>query len=268
MTKPKNDWVFIDVEPIISKELWSRCNAILDEQEKKFARPSRLNIQLFIGYAYCSRCGTKMYVPSNSPKYTCSKCRRKIGMEDFETIFQEQLKAFFFSDQEITHYLQTADHVIKEKEELLKTLTKEEEKLKEEMDKLYRLYLNGEIPGKGFGDKYRPLDERVQQIQSEMPTLQGEIDFLKIQYLSSNEIITEAKNLSVRWPTLEENEKRRIVETITERIGVGADEVEINLCYMPSPLEMAAGKERNLGDSKPENMPTSKDRRTMSKARY
>lgn len=53
--------------------------------------------------------------------------------------------------------------------------------------------------------------------------------------------------MSVRWSTLEEAEKRRIVETITKRIEVGKDEVEIKLCYEPSPLEMAAGKERNMG---------------------
>lgn len=41
-----------------------------------------------------------MAVPSNSPKYVCQVCRRKIGVEDSEEILREQLKAFPFSTTE------------------------------------------------------------------------------------------------------------------------------------------------------------------------
>lgn len=112
-------------------------------------------------------------------------------------------------------------------------LAKDEERLKEDMEKLYRLYLANEVPSKGFGDKYRPMDERVEQIQNERPTLQGEIDFLRIQYLSGSEIITEARDLYSRWTKMEEAEKRRIVEAITEMIQVGSGEIAINLSYLP-----------------------------------
>ena len=88
--KPKSDWVYIKVEPVVSAEVWDQCNAILDEQRKRRKPPARKRVHLFGGITFCS-CGQKMYVPSNSPKYVCAKCRNKIPVEDLEGIFQEQL---------------------------------------------------------------------------------------------------------------------------------------------------------------------------------
>ena len=84
-----------------------------------------------------------------------------------------------------------------------------------------------------------------------MPRLQAERDFLKVQYLSSDEILTEARDLYTRWPGLEQEEKRKVIENITEKIVVGKDEVAINLCYLPSASEIMAGKQRNLKGSWP-----------------
>lgn len=242
--KPESEWVTLHVPSILSEELWKACNAILDEQERK-KKPVRKAVHLFTGFAYCS-CGAKMYVPSNSPKYTCYKCHNKIGVDDLETVFQEQLKTFVFSPEEIRTTLKQADTFIKEKETLLDTLIKESKKLKEELDHMMRLYLDGEIPKEGFGNHYRPIDERRQQIEKQIPELQGELDFLKIQYLSQDEVIHEAKDLYSRWNNLEREEKRKIIETITEKINIGNNEITINLAYVPSSHELMSNGQRNF----------------------
>lgn len=240
--KPREDWIETRIEPIVSEELWNQCNAILDEQEKKSKRPARKAVHLFSGVAFC-QCGGKMYVPSNSPKYICYKCRNKIGETDLEDVFHHQLKSFFFSPTEVSDYLKKADKVIKEKEDLLKALIEEERKVKQEMDKTYKLYLDDQITKEGFGTRYKPLELRLKQIDDQIPELQGEIDFLKIQCVSRDEVLNEAKDLYSRWQQLSAEEKRKIVESITEKIIVGTEDVAINLCYLPSPASAPASPE-------------------------
>lgn len=246
--KPKEEWVLTKVEPIVSEELWDQCNAILEEQERKNKRPARKAVHLFTGYVFCA-CGNKMYVPSNSPKYTCYRCRNKIRTDALEEVFQEQLKSFFFSPSEIESYLNKADEVIKEKENLLKATREEKHKVQREMDKVYRAYIDDKITMESFGRQYTPLEKRLKQVEEEIPEIQAEIDFLKIQYLSSDQILHEAKDLYSRWPELTSEEKRKVVENITERIIVGKEDVTINLCYLPSSSEMVASSQRKVKHS-------------------
>jgi len=240
MIKPPSEWVLARVEPIIDVELWNQCNQILDEQHKS-ALPIKRVVNLFSGVVYCT-CGNKMYVPSNSPKYTCKKCRNRIGLTDLEELFQEQLKSFLFSDEEISVYLKKADTLIKEKGELLATIEEESKSIREEMERLIRLCHKNELSEEGFGRHYKPLEERLNQIEKQLPELQGEIDFLKIQYLSSDEILSEAKDLNTRWPSLNETEKRNIIETITDKIIIDTNDIIIRLNYLPSPSTGIDGK--------------------------
>lgn len=245
--KPQSEWVFSRVEPIVSEELWDQVNAILDEQQRDRKPPPRRRVHLFSGLTYCS-CGQKMYVPSNSPKYTCNGCRNKIPVVDLEAVFQEQLKHFVFSPDEVAQYLHQADETIRDREEQLQTLEKERHRVQQEMDKIYRAYVNDEISMEGFGRSYRPLEERLKQLEEESPRLQGELDFLKIQYLSRDEILSEARDLYTRWPVLSSEEKRQIVENVVDRVTVGEDEVAIDLCYLPSSSEiMAKGARTPMG---------------------
>ena len=248
--KPENQWVLTKVKPIVSEELWEQCNQILDEQKKTRKPPGRKAVHLFTGFAYC-HCGEKMYVPSNSPKYICYKCRNKISITDLEEIFHHQLKGFFFSPEEISKYLEEADNVIKEKQELLAALTEEKGKVQKEMDKTYKLYIDDQISKAGFGKRYKPMEERLSQIDEQIPALEGQIDYLKNQYLSKDEILHEARDLYSRWPKLERKEKRQIIENITENIIIGQKDITINLCYLPSLSKMMAEKERSRRDSNP-----------------
>src|SRR5215510_14668426 len=54
--KPEKDWVWTEVEPIVSEELWDQCNQILEERDKNGKRPAKKPTHLFTGVTFCS-CG-------------------------------------------------------------------------------------------------------------------------------------------------------------------------------------------------------------------
>ncbi|UCD52950.1 MAG: recombinase family protein, partial [Phycisphaerales bacterium] len=248
--KPESEWVFTEVDAIVSEDLWDQCNAILQEQDKKRTRPARKAVYLFTGFIYC-HCGNKMYVPWNSPKYTCRQCRNKIPAADLEEIFHEQLKSFLFSSDEVARYLEEADGVIDEKQALLESLIQDRQRVEREMDKVYQAYIDEDITKEAFGKRYRPLEERARQIEDQIPELQAAIDFLRIQYMSSDEVLSEAKDLYSRWPQLNREEKRAIIEAITEKIVVGDEEITINLGYLPPSSKEMTVWERSRRDSNP-----------------
>lgn len=230
--KPESEWGWAKVDPLVSDELWDRCNALLHASATNHRRPTKRAATLFGGRVIC-RCGQKMYVPSNTPKYVCKKCRNKIPATDLETIFQSQLRDFFFSPQQIAEHLESADSVLREKSELLAAMTREEEKLRTEAEKLYRLYVDDVITAETFGEKHHTMEERLAQLREEIPRLSGECDFLRIQALSADEVVSEARNLYSQWPQLDFDARRRIVENITERITIGDGDISIELCYLP-----------------------------------
>ena len=229
--KPEKDWVYHEIEPIISEELWGQCNLILDRR-KNGPPTAKKPVQLFAGLVNCA-CGQKMYVYVRSPKYVCPKCKNKIPIVDLENIYYEQLKQFFLTPDEIARYLSNADQTIHGKQEQLSLLGSEEQRIRSQMDQVYELYMDGKITKDGFGERYQPLEERLSQLSDQIPRLQGEIDILKISYLSSDQILHEAKDVYGRWPHLDFEQKRKIVENITDKIIVGQGEIDIHLCYLP-----------------------------------
>lgn len=246
--KPESEWVWHKVEPIVSEELWTQCNQLLEEQlQAKTKRPGRKPVHLFAGLTYC-HCGKKMYVPSNTPKYLCYTCKNKIPIVDLEAIFYDQLKGFFLSPQEVSKYLKNADQHLAEREALLATRMQEQDKVAREIDRVYRLYQEGGVTSEGFGKFYRPLEERQGQLEDETLRLQAEVDALKINHLSSDQILSEAETLYGQWNDLSRDEKRRIVESLTDTIVVGEGEIAINLCHLPSSEELTK-RQRSLWGS-------------------
>jgi site-specific DNA recombinase len=238
--KPEADWEYTEVEPVVSEELWERCNAILKENWRPQKRPAKRAVQLFAGLVFCGQCSSKMYVPSNTPKYVCQKCRTKIPKGDLETVFREQLRAFFLSPEDLARHLEEGDEQLSARTELLDQLTREQQKVAREMEKTHKLYLEDAISADGFKRLYRPLEDRAEQLTDEIPRLQAEVDFLRMQNLSRDEIAAQGMSLFERWSDLEYGDRRAVVEAIVQRIEINGDEIRIELCYLPPPVEEVA----------------------------
>lgn len=248
--KPEEEWVVSSVQAVVSGDVWDQAIAILDDRRAKSEKPARRAVHLFTGLVRCE-CGQKMYVPWKVPKYVCYECRNKIGVADLEAVFQEQLKGFLLSPEDVANYLGQADDEIRSREERLSSLEDDLGRVRADMEKFHRLYLADQISMDGFGRQYRPLEEREKALQEEVPRLQGELDFLRIQAMAKDDILAGAKDLSARWPALSSQEKRQIVEAVVEAVRVGKEDVEIDLGYFPSSAEIATQRQRNLEDAWP-----------------
>jgi site-specific DNA recombinase len=231
--KPEEDWVLLPCEAIISEDLWERCNAALAARKTGPKLVARKATHLFAGYAFCA-CGTKMYVWSNSPKYICSGCRNKIPVGDLEAVYRDQLRSFLLSPDEIRAHRKAGDAEAAAQEELVRTAEGELTKIAREEDRLYELYLADSLSKEDFGRRHRPLSERRAQLEDELPRLQARLDAFRIGSISEATAIDEARDLATRWDEMTQEEKRQIVEAITDRIIVGRDDVEIRLLYLPS----------------------------------
>jgi len=76
--KPEDQWVWVDVEPIVSEDIWNQAQTVFQGRQDKRTPIARRPVQLFAGLTFCA-CGGKMQVPSNNPKYICQTCHNKIS---------------------------------------------------------------------------------------------------------------------------------------------------------------------------------------------
>ena len=231
--KPEHEWVLTEVEPIIPVDLWERCNELLEARKTKLQRPARRTVHLFAGLTFCE-CGNKMYVPTHSPKYVCTRCRNKIPIVDLEAVFLDELKNYLFSPTQVSDYLQKAGETTSEKTGLLETLQRELQKVQGESEKIYRLYMEDGISAKQFKEMNNPLDDRKKQLEEEIPRIEAEVALLKIDGLSSEYIMEEAQALHAGWPSMNTDERRKTIELLVKNVVIGKDEISISLCYLPS----------------------------------
>src|SRR5204862_5689240 len=163
---------------------------------------------------------------------------------DLEYIWLQEMKGFFAQPERIARHLQEANRTLSEKEALLASHQREIQKVREEMARTHRLYLDAEITAQGFGQFYKPAEERLNQLTAELPKLQAEVDLMQVNRLSEDEILHEATSLYDRWPSLPLEDKRKIAESLVEKIVVGEKEIDITFSYLPASEEVCKNQQR------------------------
>ena len=241
--KPESEWGRADCPPIVAESLWNQVSQIIEEQLKSHKKPGKTPVHLFSGLAFCT-CGAKMYVRAGSPKYVCRACCNKIPIKDLENIVRDELKLFFGQNDRVNHHLEDANRNLSEKTALLETHRGEIQKVRDEMRQTHQLYLNQQISGDGFRDLYAPAEERLKQLQAELPKLEAEVDFLKVNKLSTDDVVHESATLQDRWPTMAVEDKRKIAEALIEKIVIGEKDIDITYSCLPTSEELCKSQQR------------------------
>jgi len=234
--KPASEWVITRCPAIISEDLWNKCNNILDQIEKKRIKVGPPTKTLLAGYVVCETCAKKMYVyhQTNSSAYTCSKCKTRIPVEDLDDIFRDRLKDFLLTETSVSEYLEKIDVELQERKNLLFVVSEERKKLKEKADEMVNMRIGGEWNKETFVAHFRPIEERMMQIDNQLPELHADVDFLKMQHINGDTVLSDAKDLYNRWNDFTFEDKRHIVEDITKEIIVGREDIRIRLSHLPT----------------------------------
>jgi site-specific DNA recombinase len=135
---------------------------------------------------------------------------------------------------------------LQEKKHLLDMTLKERTRLSKQVNTLVQLRAEGDVSKERFSEQYKPLEERILQLDLQLPELEAEIDVRTIQRLSSETVLEDAKVLSLEWATMPFEQKRSIVEIITSSIEIDKADISITLAYNPSFSQNGGNKQRNV----------------------
>ncbi len=227
--RPEKDWEFIECDQIVSDDLWDHVQLILEEQKESRSLSGKKPVHTFSGILCCF-CGGNMAVPSNSPKYVCTKCRNKIPCEDLEEIFRDQLSRLILDRPDIFGDPPSSDENIADAEDLLSEAREKLRKAKSEMTHFERLIAADKISLERFGEVHSPLEEKRETLSKKIRRLESIIRKEKSTSLSNEEVDAEDffdfRSLVDQWHELPLDDRRAIVQSLVDQITIGDGQVE------------------------------------------
>ena len=242
--KPESEWILVECPAIVPASLWDECNRILLEQTRRKATTGRKAVHLLSGFVTC-KCGKKMYVFHRDLNFACRPCSRKIAVSDIDDIYIDHLKEYLLTEVDQTAYLEKTEGQIAERERRLKAAAEEAEDLRRKAAEMVKMRVGGEMSRESFMEHHKPLEDRLKQLSDHIPELEADISFMRVQADSSETVLHEAKMLYERWPLMTYEERRDIVERITEAVLIDDEDITIKLAYEPAALKNA-GKEQTV----------------------
>jgi site-specific DNA recombinase len=241
--KPEEEWGKTKCEPIVSEDVWNQVNRLMEEQLKNWKKPGKVPMNPFGNRIWCL-CGGKMYARTDSPKYHCRACNRKIPVETFEELMRQELHQFYGSKDQVAIRLDDAKRNLVDTEQALAALQRQIQKVRDDMKQSHELLLDKIITPQGFGDLYNPAEQRLNQLLGELPKLEADVARLKIDEVSVEEVIFEAQHLYEQWPKLDVDRKRAIVESIFEKVEIGEGKINITYSGLPSSEELCKSQQQ------------------------
>ena len=250
--KPESEWVYHEVEPIISQELYDECVGHMDSLRKRGKRSVRQTVNLFMGYAYCS-CGTKMIVSSQSKKYVCQTCKNRIPMDVLEECFLAEISAAGLTSADLDARRTEADRKVNELSELIDTHNETIRKVDRDIDTLLELYQNQALDENGFRDRYQKHKERKEELKDELPRLLARRDAIETSVSSAEKAIKETTDILEKWDDLSRVNKRLLIESVLQRVDISEDEIEFTFLYEPTIPPASSNSSNNSNSSTPPN---------------
>src|ERR1039458_1502380 len=104
------------------------------------------------------QCGSKMYARTDSPKYHCRSCNRKIPVETLEELMRQELHQFYGSKEQVAIRLNDAKNNLTDTEQALTALQRQIQKVRDDMKQTHQLFLEKIITPQGLDRKSTRLN--------------------------------------------------------------------------------------------------------------
>lgn len=217
--KPQEEWGTVPCPRIVSDETFRRVSELLEVRTKPERRPAKKPVHAFAGILRCG-CGSRMYVYTRSPNYTCNRCKNKLGIAAAEEVFVGAVEDELADAGRIAEHVRKASERVAETEARLAGTRKRAEQARAEMRKVYELYIAGGVTVERFKEINGPLEARLAELTAEIPRLEMEAAAVEVGGLSASAIAHEARGLAALWPTLSPEDKQRMASLMCSEITV------------------------------------------------
>jgi site-specific DNA recombinase len=224
--KDKTEWIPMEVEPILTQEVWDNVQHILATRPQIYSEGvPKEGRYLFSGILRCE-CGKKLYVAPyramTIPRYVCTTCKNKISEDVLLEHFLPKLQEIVVNPDELKADADT-EALLAQKADELKVLKGKRVKNQNRIDSLFELFTDKMVTKAVFGERHAPLDELKEQISAEIERLELDLVKLRQTEVGRQHVINQAQSLALEWLELAEDERRRIVRVLLNRVNVGQE---------------------------------------------
>ena len=225
---------------IISFELWNRVQSRLASQLKP--RMNSTYEYLLTGKIECGQCGSAYVGNSfvngrNGSKYYCYTCssrsrksgctNKRVNASKLESLVIEMLREKVLNDESIEklaiHLVHATENLVISNKDLATELVKRRDILKDQIDKMFDLYLNGNMDRVMVADKTNALKSEMDSINERLRKLNLEVvDNLNIE---------KVKEYMMQLRAMLDGDasaKRVVINRLISKILIYRDNIEIN----------------------------------------
>ncbi|MGE5630985.1 MAG: recombinase family protein [Caulobacteraceae bacterium] len=235
--RPKEEWVPIEIPPIIDKETWNKAIKILGSSKRLYRDKCDKQSFLLSNISYCGLCGSRLDCKTVSGKgkeyryYICpgkyknengTHCSAGIIKADtiekkiWDFIVKQILKNIDFQ----SNLGRTAENIITAQEKKLKFLCSEVEKLAEGSNRIIDLFQKGYIDEAALASRLNSLNEKSSELKKKIENEK----LLKSQIADNmNKIIIDKKinnNIEEMLYNLDNGGKKDIIGMLVSEIQI------------------------------------------------
>ncbi|UPT67944.1 MAG: hypothetical protein M0D57_04590 [Sphingobacteriales bacterium JAD_PAG50586_3] len=154
--------------------------------------------------------------------------------DDLEAIYREQVRNLLYSQSEFQKHLGEEQSRANDYHREIKGHRDRIAELRTQIQNLLSLFHEGQVKKEAFASYHDPLYNELQQREQSLAEVQSKIDLLGMDTLNNEQVIQDARDLYSLWETFSQEDKRTIIESITEVITIGKEDIEIKLNAIPT----------------------------------